>query len=113
MTSTAATTRRIRNSDGPGRVQVTRWRGRVLTDCARETLRFGCSAAKLNPSFSPPLLRGPVGTETLQNIALFDKCKNVRRAREIQAAVLYPYCKPSSHSECTPVHIKHQPRLMI
>src|SRR2546430_5846756 len=113
MTSTAATTRRIRNSDGPGRVQVTRWRGRVLTDCARETLRFGCSAAKLNPSFSPPLLRGPVGTETLQNIALFDKCKNFTRAREIQAAGLYPYFKPISHSEDTTVVIEGKPRIMM
>src|SRR2546427_727151 len=113
MTSTAATTRRIRNSDGPGRVQVTRWRRRVLTDCARETLRFGCSAAKLNPSFSPPLLRGPVGTETLQNIALFDKCKNFTRAREVQAAGLYPYFKPISHSEDTTVVIEGKPRIMM
>src|SRR5213594_2804166 len=113
MTSTAATTRRIRNSDGPGRVKVTRWRGRVLTDCARETLRFGCSAAKLNPSFSPPLLRGPVGTQTLQHIALFDKCKNFTRAREIQAAGLYPYFKPISHSEDTTVVIEGKPRIMM
>src|SRR5205809_968970 len=113
MTSTAATTRRIQNSDGPGRVQVTRWRRRVLTACARETLRFGCSAAKLNPSFSPPLLRGPVGTETLQNIALFDKCKNFTRAREIQAAGLYPYFKPISHSEDTTVVIEGKPRIMM
>src|SRR5256886_13299576 len=40
-----------------------------------------------------------VRTETLQHIALFDKCKNFTRAREVQAAGLYPYFKPISRSE--------------
>ncbi len=54
-----------------------------------------------------------MGTETLQNIALFDKCKNFTRAREIQAAGLYPYFKPISHSEDTTVVIEGKPRIMM
>jgi 8-amino-7-oxononanoate synthase len=54
-----------------------------------------------------------VRTETLQHIALFDKCKNFTRAREIQAAGLYPYFKPISHSEDTVVVIEGQERIMM
>jgi hypothetical protein len=35
-----------------------------------------------------------VDTETLHQIALFDKCKQFTKAREVQAAGLYPYFKP-------------------
>ncbi|HEV8265926.1 MAG TPA: pyridoxal phosphate-dependent aminotransferase family protein [Gemmatimonadales bacterium] len=52
-------------------------------------------------------------TETLQHIALFDKCKNFTRAREIQAAGLYPYFKPISQSEDTVVVIEGQERIMM
>ncbi len=52
-------------------------------------------------------------TETLQHIALFDKCKNFTRAREIQAAGLYPYFKPISRSEDTVVIIEGQERVMM
>ena len=52
-------------------------------------------------------------TETLQHVALFDKCKNFTRAREIQAAGLYPYFKPISHSEDTVVIIEGKPRIMM
>jgi 8-amino-7-oxononanoate synthase len=54
-----------------------------------------------------------VGTETLQHIALFDKCRNFTRAREIQAAGLYPYFKPISQSEDTVVMIEGTPRIMM
>jgi len=54
-----------------------------------------------------------VGTETLQHIALFDKCKQFTRAREIQAAGLYPYFKPISHSEDTVVVIEGKERVMM
>ena len=54
-----------------------------------------------------------MGTETLQHIALFDKCRNFTRAREIQAAGLYPYFKPITHSEDTVVMIEGQPRIMM
>jgi 8-amino-7-oxononanoate synthase len=54
-----------------------------------------------------------VGTQTLQHIALFDKCKNFTRAREVQAAGLYPYFKPISQSEDTVVMIEGKPRIMM
>jgi len=54
-----------------------------------------------------------VGTETLQHIALFDKCRNFTRAREVQAAGLYPYFKPISHSEDTVVVIEGKQRIMM
>ena len=54
-----------------------------------------------------------MGTETLQHIALFDKCRTFTRAREIQAAGLYPYFKPISHSEDTVVVIEGKPRVMM
>ena len=54
-----------------------------------------------------------MGTETLQHIALFDKCRNFTRAREIQAAGLYPYFKPISHSEDTVVVIEGKERIMM
>ena len=52
-------------------------------------------------------------TETLQHIALFDKCKNFTRAREVQAAGLYPYFKPISRSEDTVVVIEGKERVMM
>ncbi len=54
-----------------------------------------------------------MGTETLQHIALFDKCRNFTRAREVQAAGLYPYFKPISHSEDTVVVIEGKQRIMM
>jgi 8-amino-7-oxononanoate synthase len=54
-----------------------------------------------------------LSTEILQHIALFDKCKNFTRAREVQAAGLYPYFKPISQSEDTVVIIEGQPRVMM
>ncbi|HXH63769.1 MAG TPA: pyridoxal phosphate-dependent aminotransferase family protein [Gemmatimonadales bacterium] len=54
-----------------------------------------------------------MGTETLQHIALFDKCKNFTRARDIQAAGLYPYFKPISQSEDTVVVIEGKERIMM
>ena len=57
--------------------------------------------------------RGRVRTETLQHIALFDKCRNFTRAREIQAAGLYPYFKPISRSEDTVVVIEGKERIMM
>jgi 8-amino-7-oxononanoate synthase len=54
-----------------------------------------------------------VATETLQNIALFDKCRSFTRAREVQAAGLYPYFKPISQSEDTVVVIEGKSRIMM
>src|SRR5947207_1684161 len=49
----------------------------------------------------------------MQHIALFDKCKNFTRAREVQAAGLYPYFKPITRSEDTVVVIEGQERIMM
>ena len=54
-----------------------------------------------------------MGTEILQHVALFDKCRNFTRAREVQAAGLYPYFKPISRSEDTVVVIEGKERVMM
>jgi 8-amino-7-oxononanoate synthase len=54
-----------------------------------------------------------VGTQTLQHVALFDKCKGFTRAREIQAAGLYPYFKAISKAEDTVVVIEGKQRVMM
>lgn len=54
-----------------------------------------------------------MSTQTLQHIALFDKCRNFTRAREVQAAGLYPYFKAISHSEDTIVMIEGKSRIMM
>ena len=52
-------------------------------------------------------------TQTLQSVALFDKCRQFTKAREVQAAGLYPYFKPISESEDTSVVIEGQKRIML
>jgi 8-amino-7-oxononanoate synthase len=54
-----------------------------------------------------------VDTQTLQHVALFDKCRNFTRAREVQAAGLYPYFKPISESEDTVVVIEGHKKVMM
>jgi 8-amino-7-oxononanoate synthase len=54
-----------------------------------------------------------VDAHTLQHVALFDKCKGFTRAREIQAAGLYPYFKPISKAEDTVVVIEGKERVMM
>ena len=62
----------------------------------------------------PRALRGPVPIDTVQTpVALFDKCRQFTRAREAQAAGLYPYFKPISESEDTVVVIEGQKRIML
>ena len=51
--------------------------------------------------------------QTLQTVALFEKCRQFTKAREIQAAGLYPYFKPISDSEDTSVVIEGQKRIML
>ncbi|MGE5144942.1 MAG: aminotransferase class I/II-fold pyridoxal phosphate-dependent enzyme [Acidobacteriota bacterium] len=46
-------------------------------------------------------------------MALFDKCRNFTRAREVQAAGLYPYFKAISRSEDTVVVIEGKERIMM
>jgi 8-amino-7-oxononanoate synthase len=54
-----------------------------------------------------------VTSNLLQHVALFDKCRQFTRAREVQAAGLYPYFKPISESEDTVVVIEGQKRIML
>src|SRR3989441_6602475 len=66
---------------------------------------------RLPDSPTPP--EGPVTTETLQHVALFDKCKSFTKARELQAVGLYPYYRPITHSEDTVVVIEGKERIMM
>lgn len=52
-------------------------------------------------------------TQTLQHVALFDKCRQFTKARDIEAAGLYPYFKPISESEDTVVVIEGAKRIML
>jgi 8-amino-7-oxononanoate synthase len=54
-----------------------------------------------------------VDTQILQGVPLFEKCRQFTKAREIQAAGLYPYFKPISDSEDTAVVIEGQKRIML
>jgi 8-amino-7-oxononanoate synthase len=54
-----------------------------------------------------------VDTQTLQHVALFDKCKNFTKAREVQASGLYPYFKPISKAEDTVVVIEGHEKVMM
>src|SRR2546422_7057135 len=67
----------------------------------------------MQAAFSHHRPGGPVNTETLQHVALFDKCKSFTKARELQAVGLYPYFRPISHSEDTVVVIEGKERIMM
>jgi 8-amino-7-oxononanoate synthase len=54
-----------------------------------------------------------VDTQELQQVALFEKCRQFTKAREIQAAGLYPYFNPISESEDTVVVIDGHKRIML
>jgi len=54
-----------------------------------------------------------VDSQTLQGVQLFEKCRLFTKAKEIQAAGLYPYFKPISDSEDTSVVIEGQKRIML
>ncbi len=58
-------------------------------------------------------MNSPTLQSVAQEVALFDKCREFTRAREIQAAGLYPYFKPISDSEDTSVVIDGKPRIML
>src|SRR5207249_10183249 len=74
---------------------------------------FDFQHPRLSCTDLPTGMRAFVRTETLQHIALFDKCRSFTRAREIQAAGLYPYFKPITQSEDTVVVIEGEPRVMM
>jgi 8-amino-7-oxononanoate synthase len=52
-------------------------------------------------------------TQAVRAIALFEKCKNFTRAREVQAMGLYPYFTPISESEDTVVKIDGKAKVMM
>ncbi len=52
-------------------------------------------------------------TQVAQQIALFEKCRNFTKAREIQAAGLYPYFTPITESEDTVVKIGGKSKVMM
>jgi 8-amino-7-oxononanoate synthase len=55
-----------------------------------------------------------VGTETLQNLALFDKCRTfLPRTQATQAAGIHAWCLPISCSEDTVVVIEGKERIMM
>jgi 8-amino-7-oxononanoate synthase len=57
--------------------------------------------------------RGIVDTQELQQVTLFEKCRQFTKARELQGVGLYPYFKPISESEDTVVVIEGQKRIML
>jgi 8-amino-7-oxononanoate synthase len=52
-------------------------------------------------------------TQTLQGVQIFEKCRQFVKAKEVQAAGMYPYFKPISDSEDTSVVIEGQKRIML
>lgn len=52
-------------------------------------------------------------TQQLQQVALFEKCRQFTKAHELQAVGLYPYFNPISESEDTVVVIDGQKRIML
>lgn len=51
--------------------------------------------------------------QVTRDVALFEKCKNFTRAREVQAAGLYPYFTPIHESEDTTVKIDGKTKVMM
>src|SRR3989454_5362487 len=94
--------------------QVTLSRRRVLT--LAPATPCGFATARLTCTLPFPIKRpgGPVSTETLQHVALFEKCRNfLPKAREVQASGLHAWYKPISRSEDTVVVIEGKERIMM
>src|SRR5437016_11638011 len=76
----------------------------------------GFATAPLTCTLPFPIKRpgGPVSTETLQHVALFEKCRSfLPKAREVQASGLHAWYKPISRSEDTVVVIEGKERIMM
>lgn len=52
-------------------------------------------------------------TQVARDVALFEKCRNFTRAREVQAMGLYPYFTPIAESEDTVVKIDGKTKVMM
>src|SRR5436309_1777646 len=75
---------------------------------------FSPSPLRLGLNFPVHRPGGPVSTETLQNIALFEKCRSfLPKAREVEASGLHAWYKPISRSEDTVVVIEGKERIMM
>src|SRR2546430_2880553 len=101
-----------------------RWKGTAFNlranRGARSTARISRGLAVLGPrryrwaEFCHSSPWGPVNTETLQHIALFEKCRSfLPKAREVQASGLHAWYKPISRSEDTVVVIEGKERIMM
>src|SRR6266704_6282538 len=123
--ATAARTGTTHNASATvQRVMRSRWRGTAFNlranRGARSTARISRGLAVLGPrhyrwaEFSHSSPWGPATTETLQHIALFEKCRNfLPKAREVQASGLHAWYKPISRSEDTVVVIEGKERIMM
>src|SRR2546421_10196960 len=98
-----------------------RWKGTAFNlranRGARSTARISRGLAVLCPrryrwaEFCHSSPWGPVNTETLQHIALFEKCRNFHpKAREVQASGLHAWHKPISWSDGPGGEIEGNPR---
>jgi len=65
----------------------------------------------MRPSAVPDVANG--SPEVREHPALFDKCARYTRAREAQAAGLYPYFRAITDSEDSVVTIEGEPRIML
>src|SRR5438445_11327298 len=101
-----------------------RWKGTAFNlranRGARSTARISRGLAVLGPrryrwaEFCHSSPWGPVNTETLQHIALFEKCRNfLPKAREVQASGLHAWYKPISRSDDTVVVTEGKERIMM
>src|SRR3989441_5682846 len=94
--------------------QVTLSRRRVLTLARATPCGFATAWVTVGLNFPISSPWGPVNTETLQHIALFEKCRNfLPKAREVQASGLHAWYKPISRSEDTVVVIEGKERIMM
>jgi 8-amino-7-oxononanoate synthase len=95
-----------------------RWRWNWF-ESARKYKRMRSTHLRSVRSTDPSDLAEPARTSTEPNaqtrrhVSLFDKCKRYTKAREVQAAGLYPYFRPISDSEDTVVVIEGQKRIML
>ena len=56
---------------------------------------------------------GEAATEVRAHVSLFDKCRRYTKAKEVQAAGLYPYFRTISDSEDTVVVMEGRKRIML
>jgi len=90
-----------------------RWRWNWLESAIRNRGQHSPLLRSVASTATEPAPPPPTDPETRRHVALFDKCRRYTRAREVQAAGLYPYFRPISDSEDSVVVIEGQRRLML